>query len=420
MSSADASAALGRLARLWGSPSLFLGRCCSTSRAWGAASPLQCVPGGSRCHGAPLCHRAPWQRQPRGEGGGHSERGEGGCDHICGDTCADYGKWVNLPAAGGGLAGGGSWQGPARGLVRPQWPPLSPLSPGCQAVTRDMAKGRGSGTRPPARPRPAWARRRGSRWLRRGAVLSPPGTSGPCSREPAQPCGGGTVPPNAGVRACRTAARPPGPPAPCPERPRASCTCLPAVAEPARAVWGRAVPGTPFPGRRLPPQPRLKTTGSAASGCRGTVPLLPGSPWGAGMGHSGTPAMGHSRTGSPGPVVSCFHPEGWDAGWGLGRAWGCPLHGDSVGVCPQGAVGAARSVRGWWVTLAGTTLDFWDQPAPVKAPPVQPGRSGAGGGVAQLWPSQGPWRGLGHLFPQKNGPSGGGCGRCNRSGAFPA
>lgn len=107
-------------------------------------------------------------------------------------------------------------------------------------------------------------------------------------------------------------------PALCPERPRASCTCLPAVAEPARAVWGRAVPGTPFPGRRLPPQPRLKTTGTAASGCRGTIPLLPGSPWGTGMGRSGTPGMGHSETASPGPVVSCFHPEGWDTGWGLG------------------------------------------------------------------------------------------------------
>lgn len=251
--------------------------------------------------------------------------------------------------------------------------------------------------------------------------LVPPCTSGLCSREPAQ--AGGTVPPNLGVRGCHTAVCPPGPPAPCPERPRASCTCLPAVAEPARAVWGRAVPGTPFPGRRLPPQPRLKTTGTAASGCRGTIPLLPGSPWGAGMGHSGTPGMGNSGTRSPGPVVPCFHPEGWDAGWRLGCTWGCPLHGqavEGVGVCPQDAVGAAHNVRGWWVTLAGTPLDLWDQPAPLKAPMMQPGRSGASGGVAQPWPSQGPWRGLGHLFPQKNGASGGGCGRCNWSGAFPA
>lgn len=104
-----------------------------------------------------------------------------------------------------------------------------------------------------------------------------------------------------------------------------------------------------------------------------------------------------------------------------GGDWGVPGDVPSMGTqwwvwgCPRGAVGAAHSVRGWKVVL-----ELWDCPASLKAPTVQPGQSGAGGGVAQLWPSLGPWRGPGHLFPQKNGVSGAGCGRCNRSGAFPA
>lgn len=229
---------------------------------------------------------------------------------------------------------------------------------------------------------------------------------------------------NLGVRGCHTAACPPGPPAPCPERPRASCTCLPAVAEPARAVWGRAVPGTPFPGRRLPPQPRLKTTGTAASGCRGTIPLLPGSPWGAGMGHSGTPGMGHSRTESPGPVVPCFHPEGWVAGWRLGCTWRCPLHGQAAeGVGPQGAVGAAHSVRGWWVMLAGTPPDLWDRPAPLRHSRC----SQAGAVPVVVWHSRGHPRGRGrgwgtcshrrmaHLVVGAGGVTGAARSRRNRS-----
>lgn len=158
-----------RVAGLWGPPALF-GALLQHVRAEGTVGPLQCVPGASRC---PTLWGTPVPQGPLAAPAPGGRSGCGGCDHICGDTCADYGKWVNLPAAGGGLAGGGSWQGPARGRVRPLWPPLSPLSPGCQAVTRDMARGRGSGTRLPARPLPAWARCGGSRWLWHGAVWSP-------------------------------------------------------------------------------------------------------------------------------------------------------------------------------------------------------------------------------------------------------
>lgn len=189
MSSADASAAMERVAGLWGPPALFE-VLLQHVRAGGTVGPPAVrawslkVP---HAMGHPCAAGPPGKRQPRG-----GRSGCGGCDHICGDTCADYGKWVNLPAAGGGLAGGGSWQGPARGRVRPLWPPLSPLSPGCQAVTRDMARGRGSGTRQPACPQPARARRGGSRWLRHGAVWSPQVHQVSAS-EPAQ--AGGTVPP---------------------------------------------------------------------------------------------------------------------------------------------------------------------------------------------------------------------------------
>lgn len=170
MSSADVSAAVKRVAGFWGPPSPFWGAAAARQswvscespavRAWSLKVP--------HAMGHPCAAGPPGSASP---GGGAASAG--GCDHICGDTCADYGKWVNLPAAGGGLAGGGSWQGPARGRVRPQWPPLSPRSPGCQAVTRDMARGRGSGTRLLARPQPAWPRCGGSRWLRHGAVWPP-------------------------------------------------------------------------------------------------------------------------------------------------------------------------------------------------------------------------------------------------------
>lgn len=47
-----------------------------------------------------------------GAWGGGGGCGAGGGDRIRGATCADYGKWVNLRAAAGGSAGGGSWPGP--------------------------------------------------------------------------------------------------------------------------------------------------------------------------------------------------------------------------------------------------------------------------------------------------------------------
>lgn len=317
--SADAGAAVRRGAGLGsGGPPALFGALLQHVRAVGTESSLQCVPGASRCP-------TPWGTPvPQGP------PAPGGCDHICGDTCADYGKWVNLPAAGGGLAGGSSWQGPPRGRVRPPWPPVSPLSPGC----RGSDKGHGKGTwqrRPPARPQPA-------RWVAVAAApsgLAPPGTSiRSVLPEPAR--AGDTVPPNPGVRGCRAAARPPGPHAPCPERPRASCTCLPAVAEPARAVWGRAVPGTPFPGRRLPPQPRLKTTGTAASGCRGTIPLLPGSP-------------GELGWGTPGPrALGLWFPAFILRAGIQGGDWAVPGDVPSVG-------------RQWWLWCVPRVL--WGQPA---------------------------------------------------------
>lgn len=58
-------------------------------------------------------------------GGGRGLRCRGGRDRISGATCADYRKWVNLRAAAGGSAGGGSWPGPralgarSRGEPRP-------------------------------------------------------------------------------------------------------------------------------------------------------------------------------------------------------------------------------------------------------------------------------------------------------------
>lgn len=113
--------------------------------------------------------------------------------------------------------------------------------------------------------------------------------------------------------------------------------------------------------------------------------------------------MGH-----PGTVT----PREWDLWFpGLILRIGVELQ---PGVFPLWAwVGGPRSVRRWW---AWTVLRFCcSQDA---APTVQSWCRWQRGTAVPV-PCRELWRGPGHLFPQKNGECGGGCGMCNRSIAFP-
>lgn len=145
----------------------------------------------------------------------------------------------------------------------------------------------------------------------------------------------------------------------------ASCTCLPAVAEPERAVWGRAVPGTPFPGRRAP-RPALKTTGGLAR-------CSPGSPPGAVIqprcrgSPSGTVAP---LSPSPGYEVPGFFPRG------LGLCRGVPMGALSMRRRRRGTRGCCRLrvlQRGGWEGVASCCQ------ASVEAAPK------GGGAGAGLW-----------------------------------
>lgn len=178
---ADASAATEGVAGFWGPLALFgvllqhfrgaLGWRSSGGLTARARSPPM----------APLCSRAPRGIASPGawREGLWCRQAWGGCDHICGDTCADYGKWVNLPAAGGSLAGGGVGGelggGVARGRAQRGAACARPslrcprLSHGCRAVTGE----RGSGTRLHALLQPArlW---HGGSWCPRPRVVRLP------------------------------------------------------------------------------------------------------------------------------------------------------------------------------------------------------------------------------------------------------
>lgn len=186
-----------------------------------------------------------------------------------------------------------------------------------------------------------------------------------------------------------------------------------------------------FPARRsqgagCAPHPGLKTTGGCCERLPWRNSAASREPVGNGDGapqDRDHPAGCGQDPQSPGltPRVGAAPRGGGQAGPGGAPSAGRRCHGVGGGL--QGAAGPSRGVRGWWVGLAWASLGLWGRAVlacSFQDPTCRHPRGSAGAGVAQPCRCRGPWQGPGHLFPQKNGVSGGGCRTCNRSGAFPA